>query len=880
MTSKDKSVNNFRLPSNVRPIHYDLVIAPYLETGTFEGSELIEIEVSERVASIKLNTRQVSVLQAHVQNEDGTKLFGFVSENSEGTEITTISFNGLIAPGKWKLFVKFSGKIGSNFKGIYKSTWTDDRGIDNALAVTQFCATDARRAFPCFDEPAMKATFKLTLIVDSKHTALSNSKEKFSEKILDGETCVHFHAPGLYATFGPLFGKKRVQFETTMKMSTYLLAFVVGKLQSSRTVTINGTELTLWCTPQHDSAMMDFALEAAKFGISWFEEYFQITCPGDGKIDLIAVPDHAYGAMENLGCITFREQALLVDPETASASELKRVAGTTIHELAHMWFGDLVTMRWWNGVWLNEAFATFMQKLCTAVWKPEWGVFEDFALERAAASDIDALKSTHPIEAPVHHPDDASEMFDVISYEKGCSILYQLHEFIGANVFRDGIRNYLQRHAYGSTETHDLWDSLEEACQNAQNQVKVRDIMDAWVFTPGHPVLTVSESDQEGCVSISQSRFSFSRQEDDTLYPVPVIVKIMRHSGAEEEKRLVLTGEKQTVFVGDDVSYLVVNTNSSGFYRVVYSENLVERLFAEGLESLSVVERFNIINDSFDAVRAGLYNTRQYLKLVDRFVYEFDSRVWQLICQSLSKLRGIVPDSAKQEFKDFVCRLITPTVRKLGWQPVPGEPEDDLQTRMYVLPLMVTICDDETTVKQARGIYELWKESRGNVSAEVLTAALDILAHGGDQDLYSEFVDLAFNDRETPQVRERFLIALAEFQEPQLIAETLSKIERGEVQPGLISRLVSRLMANSRAQKMTWKFFVDQFDTMVEKFPEPYTIRLIRAVSRVNEEVIAREINQFFNGRSVRSGGLAIAQTLEQVDNNVSLKQRESALMA
>jgi puromycin-sensitive aminopeptidase len=390
--------------------------------------------------------------------------------------------------------LSFTGVLNDRLKGFYRSTYTAADGTTKTIATTQMQSTDCRRAFPCFDEPDFKAVFGVTLVVADGLVAISNGPEVERTPQADGTVAV--------------------RFADTMKMSTYLVAFVVGELEMTDAVDVGGIPLRVVHVPGKGD-LTAFALDCGAFCLQWFQDYYGIPYPGE-KVDLVAIPDFAFGAMENLGCITFREVLLLVDPANATQQEEQVVADVIAHELAHMWFGDLVTMGWWNGIWLNEAFATFMEiKACDA-YEPEWDRWTSFGLERTAAFDVDALRSTRPIEFEVLSPADAEGMFDVLTYQKGGAVLRMLEQHLGEDRFRDGIRMYLRRHQYANTETADLWDALEESTGEP-----VRRMMDGWIWQGGHPL--VSAGVQDGQVVLHQRRFLADGGTDDaTVWDVPV----------------------------------------------------------------------------------------------------------------------------------------------------------------------------------------------------------------------------------------------------------------------------------------------------------------------------------------------------------------------
>ncbi len=880
MTKPDQSQEtanqaDFRLPRNVMPSRYELTLRPDLEEFTFTGEEIIDIDVHEGTDVIKLNVKELEVHETHAVRSDGTRLDGKVNIDSEN-EIATIKFNGVLGAGAWKLHATFSGTLNDKLKGFYRSFWTDDKGEKHPIATTQFEATDARRAFPCFDEPEFKATFKVSLVVPENLTALSNGRI-LKEEVLDNG----IQYVSVRATDKKPVRAKRVEFAETMKMSTYLVAFIVGEFVSSKPVNVNGKEVRIWCVPGKEN-LMDFALKAACFGLDWYEKYFDVPYAGGDKIDHIAIPDFAAGAMENLGCITYRETALLVDEKTAAHANLKRVAEVILHELAHMWFGDLVTMSWWNGLWLNESFATFMENLCLSHWKPDWNVWEEFSLGRAAAARLDALKSTHPIECPIHHPDKIDELFDLISYEKGCSVLYQIHQFIGKDAFQKGIRAYLKKHAYKNTETHDLWDALEAACKADSLDVPVRELMDAWVFTPGHPVIEVSKGKDGGTVALHQRPFKFlADPSDKSKWPIPVTMRIAAPAAASKgalhapaEKKFVMHGNEESIHTGDSYDHVVLNAGGSGFYRVVYSSELNNRLFSNLHGNLSVVERFNLVNDSWACVRARITPVADYLEMIKKFSEETDPNVWATIVGSLRTLHRITSGVHRNALEKFIRELISPAVQRLGWDAKPGESVQTLELRGTLIGVLGTIGDDKATQEKAVSYFAEWKKDKSKVEANLVPALVSILAYTGDEKRYDEFFTMS-KEATTPQEVLRFLFALAHFRHEPLVEKTIQKCLSEDVRTQDAPFLFAQLLASPFAGPYAWKFLKERFEDMVKAYPQSGVVRMCGAAEGLDTKELADEVRTFFGQTKVKSGDMAIAQMLEQLEINVALRYEQ-----
>ncbi len=834
---------NFRLSSKVLPLHYIITLDPDLTNFTFNGSVEINLNLNENTNIITLNSKDLEIHDAYIMNNNGTSFNGCIELEPE-TEMAHISFNGHLGMGQWVLKLNFTGTLNDSLKGFYRSCWTDANGNKQVVATTQFESTDARRCFPCFDEPEFKATYKVYLTVDENLIALSNEQIIKTERIAGTN-------------------KKIVEFATTIKMSTYLLAFIVGNFESSDPVFVNGKELRIWANPSKKH-LMNFGLKSASHAVAWFEEYYGIPYPGGNKIDFIAIADFAAGAMENLGCITFRETALLVDENTATQGELERVAEVVMHELAHMWFGDLVTMKWWNGLWLNESFATFMENKALSDWRPAWKIWDKFAISRAAASRVDALKSTHPIECPVVKPEEAAELFDVISYEKGCSTLYQIEQFMGEEIFRTGISKYLKKHAYANTQTHELWDSLEEAAQEAKLNVPIRKIMDNWVFTAGHPVLKVEKAkDMDGFIKISQNEFKYlENKESKTLWFVPVTLSVTSQ-GKQNISKFVLDAPSQTIFVGENYDYITVNAGGSGFYRVAYASDLLQ-MICQDLSRLSVVERFNLVNDTWACVKGKVISVIDYLNMLQLFTNETDPSVWAIILGSLKSLETLLDKGQRKPFAKMVTQLLQPAFNKLSYEAKANETVQTKQLRGSLIGALGTIGASTEVQLKANELFGNWLKDKASIDANILPALVTILAYNGNNSRYDEFKEI-FKSAKNPQDVNRFMYSLTEFQDQHLINKTLESCINGDFRSQDAPYVIQRLLNNETAMLTTWNFIKDNWDKLIKSYPANGVVRMVGGVSALDtSKDLLNEVKEFFAKHPVEAGSMALAQAQEQ----------------
>jgi puromycin-sensitive aminopeptidase len=830
-----------RLPRHVEPRHYDLTLTPDLTEGTFAGEERIEVVVHEPTAEIVLNAVDLRIADAELVAEDGRALAATVSMHAED-ERAVVALDGTAEPGTWWLHLTFTGSIDDSLRGWYRSTFTDDDGTEHVIAATQLEPTDARRVFPCWDEPDRKAVFSVTLIVDDGLLAVSNGPVVEEADLGNG--------------------RRQVRFGDTMVMSTYLVALVVGPLVATEPIDAGGTPVRVICRPGSER-LTGFALDLAAHSLRFFADYFGIAYPAE-KLDFVALPDFAMGAMENLGAVTFRENVLLVDPAVASRNELERIADVVAHEVAHMWFGDLVTMRWWNGIWLNEAFATFMELLCVDAFRPEWKRWVSFGTSRAGALATDALASTRAIEFPVVRAAEAEEMFDTLTYQKGGGVLRMLEQYLGAEVFRKGIAAYIHRHQYGNTETADLWDAIEEASGEP-----ARTTMDSWIFQGGHPVVSVSAADRG--VTLRQQRFRFLPADDDARWRVPVTMRASV-DGEVVRRRLLLDDAEAMVDLGGRPEWVVVNEGGWGVYRVAYDAELFRTLLSH-LGRLDALERFTLANDTWALVLAGRSPLDDFLDLARLLVAdEDDPNVWAVVLGGLDLWERSLPDTRKPDVQALVRSLCGPAFERLGWTGEPGEPETRCTLRASLIRALGVLGEDAAVQARAGELFRQLGSDLAAADPDVAGAVVTVVAHTGDEDDYEEMVR-RWQKADTPQEGLRHLYALPGFGQPDLVQRTLDRT-MDDVRSQNGPFLVSMLLANRAAGATTWDFVEAHWDELLARFPEPLLDRMLEGVLTHNTPEAAARVRAFLAARPVPGRARQVEQLLERLDVNVAFRER------
>ena len=850
------------LPETARPSKYRIKLQPDLKNFTFDGEQSVDLLILEATSTIVLNSIDLEISNTTL-HANGTTLTSKSVTIDKDAETATLDFGETIQPGDARLEMVFTGELNDKLMGFYRSEYTSQDGETRYLATTQFEPTDARRAFPCWDEPAKKATFEVTLVFSDEYQAVSNTP--VVEEAFPG--------PGL----------KSVRFAETPIMSTYLLVFIVGNLTSIEERAAGGTTVGVWTTPgKEDQA--SFALDTSVKLLSYFNEYFGIPYPLP-KLDHIAIPDFAAGAMENWGAVTYRETALLVDPDNSSAGTRQRVAEVIAHEMAHMWFGDLVTMEWWDDLWLNESFASWMGNKAVDWLFPEWEMWTQFVnMDTNRALSLDGLKNSHPIEQAVKNPAEVSQLFDAISYSKGASVIRMLENFLGEESFRKGLNRYLSSHMYDNARTEDLWSALE-----TESGRPVTAIMDSWVKQMGYPVLQV-ESDRTGgqtTLSVTQERFVYDRflgdgepdsDSDNEVWRVPVSAS----QGSEESAVTVMDGRQTQIDVpGSGDGWVKLNPLQTGFFRVNYSTEDWQRL-VPAIESLELhaTDRLGVQNDAYALSRAGLLPVTQFLSLAQAYKNEGDASVWSDLASNLRDIEQLISDEAiHPAYQGFAREIFGPAARKIGWEPKSGEGHLDALLRSTVLSQAGSYHDPDVTA-QASERFQKYLQDRETLAPDLRGVVFALAAQSGGKDVYDQIWGLE-GETDLAEEKIRLLMSLTRFQRPELLNSTLADSLSAKVRSQDSITLVAGVAANPKGRDLAWEFVKDNW----AEFDRRYggggfgLMRLVSICSHFNSQEKADEVDSFFAEHPAPAAERTIRQALERVRLNIKwLEQNRQEL--
>lgn len=849
-----------RLPQNVLPVNYALQFKPDLTNFTFAGSEDISVQVKNPTKEIRINSAEIDITSVQFSSSQQTVTENIGVAYNVEDELVTLTFPEELQVGDANLKIAFNGILNDKMKGFYRSKYKTPDGQDRYGGVTQFEPTDARRAFPCWDEPAIKATFDVTLTVPEDRVVLSNMTVKTESAASDA-------------------GWKVVSFNRSPIMSTYLLAFVVGEYDFVEDTDADGVKVRVY-TPVGKKDQGTFALEVAVKTLPFYRQYFNIAYPLP-KIDLIAIADFAAGAMENWGLVTYRETALLIDKENSSSATRQYVALVVGHELAHQWFGNLVTMEWWTHLWLNEGFASWIEYLCVDHCFPQYDIWTQFATsDFTRALELDALRNSHPIEVAVGHPSEVDEIFDAISYSKGASVIRMLHDYIGDEDYRKGMNSYLTKHQYNNTFTEDLWEALGSASGKPVNK-----IMSTWTKQMGYPVLKVSQevNGTTRMLKIQQEKFCADGKQvegsEKQLWLVPV--SITTASSPDKAVHRFVLDQHEVAISLENINpsdWVKLNLGGIGFYRTQYSSDMFDAILpGVSSKALPPRDRLGLQNDVFALARAGVLSTVDFLKLAQAFANETDYTVWSDLCAGLGSVWNLIEYTDKESsFKTFLIKLFSTIASKLGWDSHEGESPLDAMLRGLVLKHL-GMCDDDATLAQARQRFNSHINGH-HIAADLRSPVYStVLKHGGEEE-YEKLLTL-FRATDLQEEKVRILRCLGAATQKELILRTLAFSLSSEVRSNETVFVVAGCTGSKEGRELAWNFLQTNWATLYERYQGGFILgRLIKVCTEgFASEERADEVQKFFAAHSAPSAERNIDQAVENIRLNAQQLTRDQA---
>ncbi len=829
------NANAQRLPQNVHPEHYQLTLTPNLKDATFTGNEKIDVLLDQPTDSITLNAAEIK-FQSVTASVDGGKLEASVTEDAQKEQVT-FHFNKMLPAGRLTLSIEYTGILNGQLRGFYLS-----KTARRNYAVTQFEPTDARRAFPSFDEPAFKATFSVSLVVDEGDTAISNTNI-------------------VSDTPGPVAGKHTIHFATTPKMSTYLVAFLVGDFQCT-SGSSDGVPIRACATPDKVQ-YTKFAVSAAEFILHYYDNYFGIKYPMP-KLDMIALPDFEAGAMENFGAITYRETDLLIDPKTASVDAKKRVGLVVAHEMAHQWFGDMVTMQWWNNIWLNEGFATWMENKATAAWHPQWNVPQDVAKDRNTTLDLDAQRTTRTIRANADTPDEINEMFDGISYGKAGAVLLMVENYEGEEIFRKGVHNYLSAHMYGNATAEDFW--------NAQTEVShkpIDKIMGSFVAEPGEPLLTFA-SPANGMVSASQQRFFLSPSvstDRAQIWSVPVCFDASDRGGACE-----VLSETQQNLKAPEASFLFANAEGKGYYRNSYAADAYSKIAANVENGLSPEERISFIGDEWAKVRSNKAPVGEYLNLAAEVKDDSSAEVIDTALTNVGTISAQIASTPEEReaLARWTRRNFKPAYERLG-APSTDESPEKQELRAKLFGFVGELGKDPQVIAQAEALAVKYLQNQNSVDPTLAQTALEIAAVNGDAAFFDQ-LQKVFETSNEPELQETALHLLADFREPALEKRAFEYAVSGRVRNQDSVMVLSRMVRAPATRDTAWQLVQQDWPQVQAQFTTMMGGRLVGASASFCSAEKRDEVLSFYSAHRVPAAARALPHARDQINDCIDLR--------
>ena len=842
-----------RLPEIASPENYKLTFTPDFDKGKFAGEETIQLRVLKSTSAIVLNSAEIEFNEVTITAGGSTQTAKVTLDKEK--EMVTLAVDKLLATGPAAVHIKYTGILNDQLRGFYLGK--DEQG--RKYAVTQFEATDARRAFPSFDEPAYKATFDVTVVAGKDLAVISNSKQASDVP-------------------GPAADQHTVRFATTPKMSSYLLAIAVGNFEYVEG-SANGIPIRVWTMPGKKE-LGHFALEAAQQVMQYYNRYFTIKYPYD-KLDMIGLPDFSAGAMENTGFITYREVLLLLDDKHASVDAKKYVAIVIAHEMAHQWFGDLVTMQWWDDIWLNEGFATWMESKPVQAWKPEWHFDLDDVQDTTESLNADSLANTRPIRQPAETPAEIVELFDGIAYGKAAAVLRMLESYLGPETFRAGVNAYLKKHSYANATATDFW--------NTQAQVShkpVDKIMSTFVEQPGAPVVAVNSqcSGVSGAATLEQQRFFYDRQKfnegSNELWQIPICLKEEPANGKSSQQCQLLIGKQGKAAVHNCSSGIYANAGATGYYRSSYTPEILQALSAVLETELTPGERIMLLSDVWASVRVGRNKIGDYLALANGLRPDRERAVLAQLTRQLDYIGDHLVDEAdRQSYESWVKALLKPAAQSVAWDPKAGESDEQKTLRRQLLLTLGRTARDPEAQAVARKFADQALQNPASVGSELASAALRVAAFDGDEALYDRVMERLKNTK-TPQEFYVFQSALSFFSDPKLLQRTLDYAISPAVRSQDSLGVIDSVMRNPAGTKLAWDFVRAHWDQLAKMGGGFAGAEVVEATSSFCDGGLRDEMKDFFSTHNVPAAQRTLKQSVEQINYCVDLKSQQGPQLA
>jgi aminopeptidase N len=822
-----------RLPANVTPVHYDITVTPRLEDATFGGRVTIRLRLASPSSTIVLNAAEIKFGAASI-TAGGRRQPAEVAVDA-AKEQATFKVPAPVPAGEAELEIAYEGILNDDLRGLYLSKANNRR-----YAVTQLEATDARRMFPSFDEPAFKATFALTAIIDEKDHAISNGAV-------------------VSDTPGPGAGKHTVKFETTPKMSTYLVALAVGDFECNAG-SADGIPVRICSTPDKKQ-LTGFALESTQKIVEYYNRYYSIKYPFK-KLDIVAVPDFAAGAMENTAAIFYRETLLLATPD-AAVPVRKSIAVVLAHEIAHQWFGDLVTMQWWDDIWLNEGFANWMMTKPLIEWRPDWKAELDEVTDNLKAMNRDSLRTTRPIRAKASTPAEISELFDPIAYEKGAAVLRMIEEWVGKDGFRKGVNAYLEKFQYGNARAEDFWTTLTTATGKPVDRV-----MATFVDQPGLPLIALDLqcAKGQGRAILSQERY-FRDPSQRTASATPQLWQIpvcLRSPSGDTHCELLQERRKEVSF-DSCPAWVMGNAGARGYYRAAVPPRMV-RTMAEKVETLSPAERIAVLSDEWGLVRAGRHDVGTFLDLVSGFRDERTSSVVTTFATMLGTIDDEFATAAtRSAYRAWVGRFIAPALADLGLEGRADDADEVKALRATVVNLAGQTARDAQVLAKTRTLVLQELDKPGTIESTLLGVLINLAAIDGDGALYDRYL-ARVKTATDPEEHDQYMYALTSFANPALVRRTMDLALSDVVRSQDAKFVVAALLANRDTRPLAWPLTRERWAEIQKKTGEfvGNTV-IVDALGNYCDAASAAEVKTFFTTHKVPDAARTLQQSIERI---------------